>query len=138
MKINREAVKNKFNGLCAYTGKPLGEDWQVDHAIPKCHSIWHKSIEDRKQYGVEYDCDDVQNLLPAIKIVNHYKRGESIHSFKITMSTFHKRLARLPKKTSKDKTLKRIKYMRTIAELFDITESKPFSGLFYFETLLNT
>ena len=51
------------------------------------------------------------------------------------MSTFHTRLAKLPKNTNSDKTLKRIEYMNTIAEAFNITIDKPFNGVFYFETL---
>jgi 5-methylcytosine-specific restriction endonuclease McrA len=36
----REEVYNKYGGLCAYTGKPLGDDWQIDHIHPKCSIIW--------------------------------------------------------------------------------------------------
>jgi 5-methylcytosine-specific restriction endonuclease McrA len=31
----RFQVYNKYNGLCAYTGTPLDDDWQVDHIIPQ-------------------------------------------------------------------------------------------------------
>lgn len=51
------------------------------------------------------------------------------------MMDFHKRLAKLPKKTSLKKTENRISYMKTVAALFDITVDKPFSGKFYFETI---
>jgi len=34
-KKNREIIKNKFGGKCAYTGTELKEDWQVDHIKPR-------------------------------------------------------------------------------------------------------
>lgn len=127
-KIDRQAVWDKFQGRCAYTGKPLGDDWQVDHACPKTNYIWHQPWNT--------ECvDDIKNLLPAIKIVNHYKRGHNIESFRLSMMNFHLRLRKLPKKTMVKKTEKRIRYMRTVAELFDITPDRPFSGKFYFETV---
>jgi hypothetical protein len=121
----RQQVYDKFNGLCAYTGKLLGSDWQVDHVEPQCHYRWHQVEHGNK--------DDISNLLPAIKIINHYKRGKNLDLFRKSMLTFHMRLKRLPKKTQLDRTRKRIIYMQTIADLFDITVDKPFSGKFYFE-----
>ena len=126
-KIDREAVRNKFGGLCAYTGKPL-RNWQIDHVIPICSPLWKR----RDRMGKE---NEIDNLLPAIKIVNHYKRGDDLETFRAKMLTFHLRLAKLPKNTTLARTLSRIAYMRRIAELFDITIDKPFSGKFYFETI---
>ena len=123
----RQAVYDKFGGLCAYTGQPLGTDWQVDHMKPKCNWQWH-------QLWNTEDIDDLQNLLPAIKIINHYKRGNHLEGFRASMLTFHLRLAKLPKKTQRQQTVRRIAYMRQIADLFGITLEKPFSGKFYFET----
>lgn len=137
-KKTRELVKGKFNGLCAYTGKPLGDDWQVDHIT----SVYKHS------YGAFYRCgiiDDIQedikqvhdidNLFPSLKIVNHYKRSLDLEGFRRYMTDFHKRLANLPKTTRVPATEKRIVYMNNIAIVFDITIDKPFSGKFYFETI---
>lgn len=33
-KKDRQIVRSKYGGKCAYTGKPLAEDWQVDHVEP--------------------------------------------------------------------------------------------------------
>lgn len=30
----RERIYNKFGGLCAYSGTPLEDDWQIDHICP--------------------------------------------------------------------------------------------------------
>lgn len=125
-KKTREEVYSKFNGLCAYTGKPLDDKWQVDHIRSKYNCIYHKDV---------LDMNSIDNFFPAISIINHYKRAETVETFREYMKSFHKRLAKLPKTTSLERTKKRIAYMNRIAELFDITVDKPFSGIFYFETL---
>lgn len=124
----RQEVYDKFGGLCAYTGKPLGEDWQVDHIKPRAHWYW-------KQNSHTDDVNDFENLLPAIKIINHYKRDHNLESFRLSMIDFHKRLAKLPKKTMRPATVRRIAYMNKVAELFGITTDRPFTGKFYFEIL---
>lgn len=120
-------VYKKYSGLCAYTGQPLGEDWQVDHVIPKCLTIQSFS-------GFEKH-DDFGNLLPACKIVNHYKRSLDLEGFRIYMLNFHKRLAKLPKNTMVKSTQRRKEYMQEIADLFGIATDRPFSGVFFFETV---
>lgn len=129
---------NKFNGLCAYTGKPLDEKWQVDHMLSKCrfgYSLWGK-CKDRDEYNNRLkEVDIIDNLMPACRIVNHYKRALDLEGFRAYMLKFHIRLGKLPKNTLVHKTQKRKEYMNNIAELFDITPTKPFNGKFYFETL---
>ena len=119
-------IKNKFGGKCAYTGKPLGDDWQVDHHV----SVFHHRVGLAKG-----DKDNIDNLLPALKIVNHYKRAESLKEFRHKMITFHKRLAKVPKNPISSKGIKYKSYMLKVADAFDITPDKPFDGLFYFEKL---
>lgn len=141
MKIDRFAVYNKYGGLCAYTGKPLGDfnskDWQVDHVTSKLHHSYkvfgEAGITDVKAKLKEVD--QIDNLLPAIKIVNHYKRSLDLEGFRHYMAYFHKRLAKLPKKTIVAHTQRRKEYMQRIADLFEITQEKPFTGKFYFETV---
>lgn len=131
----RQQVYDKYNGLCAYTGKPLQSDWQVDHIKPKCHYIWRQNDITKQEFGIDYDVDDLQNLLPALRIVNHYKRANDLDGFRKYMLNFHLRLAKLPKKTSVNRIKRRIEYMNEVAELFGITTTKPFCGWFYFETI---
>lgn len=140
-KTEREAVRMKFGGLCAYTGRPLESDWQVDHMISKnswkyqvyaeCAQI--KSFEQMERRLKEVD--NIDNLLPAMRIVNHYKRAFDLEGFRGYMLKFHLRLRKLPKTTSLKETKERIAYMNKVAELFGITTEKPFSGVFYFETI---
>ncbi len=130
----REAVFNKYGGRCAYCGCELQSNWQVDHAISRVYWQYHNP-ENTKAVN------DLENLMPSCKECNHYKRslcldGSLTHTgFRAYMVEFHKRLAKLPKKTMVSKTVKRIAYMNTIAEKYGITFDKPFSGKFYFETL---
>lgn len=137
-KATRQKVFEKYNGLCAYTGKPLGEDWQVDHVTSKVKHKWEtiyrcNSAEEIKEELKKVD--DIDNLLPSIRIINHYKRSLDLEGFRKYMMNFHKRLAKLPKKTKVLKTQKRKEYLLKVAELFNITSESPFSGKFYFENL---
>jgi hypothetical protein len=124
----RQRIYNKFNGLCAYTGKPLDDKWQVDHMIAKA---FFNAIPR------PFKMNDIENLLPAIRIINHYKRAQTVKEFRHSISTLHIRLKKLPKKTSLESTKRRIEYLNEVAELFGVTPDKPFSGNFYFETLNN-
>lgn len=136
-KKKRQEVFNKFGGRCAYTGVLLEEgDWQVDHVLPRSSYVWFQPEDTRVRWGITMDsCDCIENLLPCVTIINHYKRGKDLESFRGYMKTFHVRLGKLPKKTSVPRTRDRIRYMHRIAELFGVSVDKPFSGVFYFETL---
>jgi 5-methylcytosine-specific restriction endonuclease McrA len=132
--IDRDKVKSKFNGLCAYTGKPLCDDWQVDHITPKSSVIWFQPEETRLQFGIKNNNpDNIDNLLPCLRIINHYKRDMNLESFRKYMKSFHVRLSKLPKKTNSTKAIKRIEYMNNVANAFGIDINNGFDGLFFFE-----
>ena len=120
--MNREVIYKKFGGLCAYSGTPLEEDWQIDHLIPIRHG----------------GTDDVSNLLPVQRILNHYKRALTLNDFRVLwLGGLHKRLAKLPKHPRTEKGHRRKDYLLKVASYFDIKSDKPFSGEFYFETVLS-
>lgn len=124
----REQVYKKFDGFCAYSGIRLKDDWQIDHIIPKSLTLqkYHRIIHH----------DDISNLMPVQRIINHYKRSLSLEQFRTWyLSGLHERLKKLPKKTKDPKAIKRKEYLLEVAELFGITENKPFDGKFYFEKL---
>lgn len=127
-KETRQQVYEKYDGKCAYTGVQLGLDWQIDHVTSKLKHKIHNTSD---------VADDIENLLPSLWIVNHYKRAFDLEGFRERMNGFHIRLAKLPKKTNSPSTQKRMQYMRWIANVFDISIDKPFDGLFYFEKLNN-
>ncbi|MCF3107294.1 HNH endonuclease [Niabella sp. CC-SYL272] len=134
-KGDRKKVFEKYGGRCAYCGCELGDKWQVDHAISKCYWFYVNSSDPE---GVNH----IDNLKPACVPCNHYKRSQCVddingghNGFRSYMLSFHKRLARLPKKTGLERTRRRIAYMNVIAEKYGITPEKPFNGVFYFETI---
>lgn len=126
--IDRNAVYNKFGGKCAYSGTPLDEDWQVDHLTSKCMLNYYNY--DR----IDPDCLD--NLMPTQKAINHYKRGLWLDDFRyLRLKWLHVRLMNLPKCPRVERSICRKEYMLKIAGYFGITPDKPFSGIFYFESL---
>ena len=127
-KKDREIIKGMFNGKCAYTGTDLLPDWQVDHVEAVRRNWWTNSAMFEENHKL-------QNMLPAQKIVNHYKHSMGLEEFRRFMIGFHLRLVKLPKNPKTEKSAKRKAYMLEIARLFDITPHKPFSGKFYFETI---
>ena len=69
-KAIREAVYSKYNGRCAYCGREIAyKDMQVDHFIAK--RGWDES-----------GSDDISNLMPSCRMCNHYKRANSLETFR--------------------------------------------------------
>lgn len=128
----RQKIFEKYDGHCAYCGCELNDKWQVDHAISKCYFFL---IDPLNRNGVNAEF----NLMPACKECNHYKRSLCVDNyehhigFRKYMMSFHKRLAKLPKKTIVVRTKERIIYMHKIADKYGIAVDKPFDGIFYFE-----
>jgi CRISPR/Cas system CSM-associated protein Csm2 small subunit len=134
----RQQVYEKYDGKCAYTGKLLESDWQVDHVesrkIHKYRCMWNCGDINELREKMK-SVDNLDNLLPALRIVNHYKRSRNLEEFRKFMLNFHKRLAKLPKTTRIPSTLRRKEYMQKVADAFGLTTENPFSGVFYFETI---
>jgi len=128
-KPQREQIRLKFGGMCAYSGTPLEDDWQADHIKPIIRNWWNGTC-------MFPDSDNIDNIVPCQKLINHYKGSLDLETFRSWyMGHLHERLAKLPKNPRTEKSVKRIEYMRRIANYFGVTEDKPFSGKFYFETL---
>ena len=128
-KKDREIVKQKFDGKCAYTGTELKDDWRVDHVRPIIRNWWTNTATFEKDHNLD-------NMFPSQKIVNHYKGSLDLETFRTWyLGGLHDRLKKLPKKPKVKKSIKRKRYLLEVAELFNISESKPFSGKFYFELI---
>ena len=128
-KKNREIIKQKFGGKCAYTGTDLLPDWQVDHVSPVIRNWWTNTAMMENNHNVD-------NMVPCQKIVNHYKGSLDLETFrKWVLGGLHERLKKLPKNPKVEKSHKKKAYLLEVARLFDIQPDKPFSGVFYFETL---
>lgn len=133
----RDRIYNKYNGLCAYSGTPLKKDWQIDHIHPKCRAHFYDSEAMKKCCKIKGDdINDEANLVPCQRIINHYKRALDLDTFRNNwLGRLHVRLRKLPKNPRTEKSIRHKEYLLEVAELFGITENKPFGRMFYFETI---
>lgn len=104
----RKGVYEKYGGRCAYCGKKIEyKDMQVDHLIP---------LGSYTQNGT----DDFENLMPACRRCNHYKRANSLECWRKMIET-------IPLKLERDS------YIYKVAIDYGLIESKPHKVVFYFE-----
>lgn len=69
-KKTREKVYAKYDGHCAYCGREIAyKDMQVDHFYPQSNF----STENPNR---------IENLMPACRMCNHYKRAHSLETFR--------------------------------------------------------
>jgi 5-methylcytosine-specific restriction endonuclease McrA len=109
----RKRVYGKYGGKCAYCGRHVEcKDFQVDHIIPKgrFHVYTHKP---------DYKVNDFENLNPACRRCNHYKRSYLLEDFRQLVRTIHERISK--------------EYINKVAIDYGVIELKPFDGVFYFE-----
>lgn len=126
-KKDREIIKQKFNGLCAYSGTELEDDWQVDHVKPLIRNWWTNTAMCEENHKLD-------NMFPVQKIINHYKGSLDLETFRTWyLAGLHDRLKKLPKKPKVEKSIKRKVYLLKVANYFGITNDKPFDNIFYFE-----
>lgn len=105
----REEVYRKYDGHCAYCGREIAyKDMQVDHFLPL--RAWR--IEDA-------GTDDISNLMPSCRMCNHYKRAN-------TLETFRRYIAEIPRKLREN-------YIYKVGVVYGnvIENEKPIE--FYFE-----
>mgnify|MGYP000858725485 CR=1 FL=1 len=109
-KQTRQAVYNKYGGRCAYCGKELEyKDMQVDHIDPQ------RYYDDKKK------ADQMENLNPACRRCNHYKRGNSLGGFRRLLKTLHQRVREI--------------YICKVAEDYGVIKVEPWDGKFYYERM---
>ncbi len=126
-KKDREAIKNKFGGRCAYSGTVLGDDWQVDHIEPLIRCSFTK-------VALFPDAHTLENMVPCQREINNYKVATSLKAFRNwLLGELHLRLKKLPKNPITEKSKKHKENLLRIADLFGITPEKPFDRIFYFE-----
>ena len=103
----RQAVLQKTGWCCAYCGVVLGLDgFQVDHVVPL-------------RLGGK---DEIENMLPACRSCNHYKRGNSLEGWR-------RMLEQTPE------VLRRDSYTYRQAVKFGLVMPTPKKVKFYFERL---
>jgi hypothetical protein len=108
-KKTREEVYRKYDGHCAYCGREIAyKDMQVDHFLPL------------RAWGIEdAGTDDISNLMPSCRMCNHYKRAN-------TLETFRRYIAEIPRKLREN-------YIYKVGVVYGnvIENEKPIE--FYFE-----
>lgn len=76
-KAEREQVRTKFGGLCAYCGQSLGDRWHADHMEPIRREWW------KGGGGMERPQNDtVDNLMPACPPCNIDKHAMSLEEWR--------------------------------------------------------
>lgn len=76
-KAQRETLRSRFDGLCAYCGQPLGDRWHADHFESVRRNFWKK---DGSMERPENDCID--NLMPACPPCNIDKHSMSLEEWR--------------------------------------------------------
>ena len=131
-KKDREFIKRKFQGKCAYSGTELGGDWQIDHVKPIIRNRYDGTVYFKDEHNLK-------NMVPSQKLINHYKGSMDLELFRTWyLAGLHNRLKKLPKNPKTEKSIKRKAYLLAVAGFFDIEIDKPFSGKFYFETVISS
>jgi hypothetical protein len=127
-KKKRIEIRDKFDGLCAYSGTPLEDDWQIDHVKP----IIRNWLDGTSMFPEEH-CEE--NFFPSQNIINHYKGSLPLELFRTWfLGGLHLRIDK-PKNPKTEKSKRKKEYLNKVASYFGITPTKPFSGVFYFETI---
>ncbi len=109
----RERVHQKFGGRCAYCGSVIEyKAMQIDHYLPQCRAKFYAR-------RCKKDVHAEENLMPACRRCNHYKRARTPKQFKELMASLHERLEAI--------------YILKVAVGFGMAIIKPFDGKFYFE-----
>ena len=79
-KAIRQRVYEKYNGRCADCGRKIEyKDMQVDHFVAK--RGWN-----------EEGTDDISNLMPSCRMCNHYKRANTLETFRIYIQEIPRKL----------------------------------------------
>lgn len=104
----RQKIYAKYGGRCAYCGKEIEfKDMQIDH------------IEPLRLGG----SDAKKNKNPACRQCNHYKRANSLETFRRLIKTIHKRIREI--------------YICKVAENYGIIKYQEWDGKFYFEKTIH-
>lgn len=116
-------VHDKYGGHCAYCGKKIKYvEMQVDHMHPKCQGHFYESKRSREYYGLKGDnVDSFENLMPACRRCNHYKRSFKLEDFRKMIQTINDRVFQ--------------NYIAKVALDYGTVDKVEWDGKFYFERI---
>jgi hypothetical protein len=87
-KAQREIVKAKFGGRCAYCGEALGARWHVDHLLPiKRDFRWERGNGFVPTGECEHpDRHNIDNLMPACAPCNIDKHSDTLEGWRAKLA----------------------------------------------------
>ncbi|WP_262246981.1 HNH endonuclease [Parapedobacter soli] len=132
-KTQREEIRMKYGGRCAYCGCELGQRWHADHLIPIRRSernmreyngnlvrdAWGKIKTEKYIINPEADCID--NMMPSCASCNILKNSLPLESFRSVISGFI---------TSLNRDINQYK----ISKRYGLVQETGIEVKFYFET----
>jgi hypothetical protein len=83
-KAEREQVRQKFGGRCAYCGKPLGDRWHADHFEPverKLQYVRGKGLVATGEFHRPQN-DRLENMMPACPPCNIDKHSLPLEAWR--------------------------------------------------------
>lgn len=79
-RLQREELRLRFGGLCAYCGCPLGDRWHADHFEPVMRQWWKKDGSmDNPQH------DTLENLMPSCAPCNIDKHAMALERWRLKL-----------------------------------------------------
>lgn len=126
-KKQREELRVKYGGRCAYCGHELDDRWQADHLIPVRRIVkrilqpggWYKSVTTGEMENPEHDT--LENMMPSCRACNNDK-------FSLSLEQWRRRLEGLVGVCQRNHSAFRH------AERFGLVIPAPRKILFHFET----
>lgn len=84
-RAQREQLRTKFGGRCAYCGEPLGERWHADHLLPVERKLEFDAENGRIRSTKEMwrpQNDTLDNMMPACPPCNIDKHSMSLEGWR--------------------------------------------------------
>lgn len=83
-KAQREQLRMKFDGKCAYCGQPLPERWHADHVLPVVRELKWESGKGPRPTGKVHrpENDTIENMMPSCPPCNIDKHNLSIEQWR--------------------------------------------------------
>ena len=125
-KALRLQVYDKYDGRCAYCGKPLKpEEMQVDHilAYASCDNFGETTVRDKvRDMVADGSMNAIENLMPACRACNFYKSTDDIEGFRRRLLTELEHTCRSS-------------FQTRLAMQYGMITYTAWSGEFYFEKI---
>lgn len=87
-KPQREALRAKFGGLCAYCGRVIGKVMHADHVEP-CFRVvadqWNRPLPAADRYMLKPERNTVANMMPACAPCNLHKGGYRLEDWRAVL-----------------------------------------------------